>query len=240
MQYLVCLKPKKNTSLCQRVAFPHWIFLQCYWWTAGQDWALMKTVQQFTERRQPVRDQARSITGRQAGERWKASYGKEQSGKSECGNGEYMLDWLHVTKGACVHRWAEYANEVGVAGRLSVAEAGSLEKTTELWSRHLQDLREHRLCLIVPLYDDAFCSPWLSQTLCWWLPGRPHLEHRLPLLLSVQWTRWLGFHMSFFFSFVVSLPFPTQMTTLQNSLFVIKERIRRGKPDGLRKACHLQ
>lgn len=38
----------------------------------------------------------------------KSHKGKKQSGKqSECGTDENMLDSLHVTRGRCVHRWAE-------------------------------------------------------------------------------------------------------------------------------------
>lgn len=107
-----------STYLCQRVASPNWIFLQCWGGCvnppSAQDSASMETVLQIPELWNFP-------------SRWKVSHVEEQSGKqSERENGDCMLDWLHVTSITCVPRWAAYVNEVGVADRLSVAETGSL------------------------------------------------------------------------------------------------------------------
>lgn len=150
-----------------------------------------------------------------------------------------MLDWPHVPKSTC--EWSMLMRWAGLAGW--VWQRRELSKATEPWSCHLQDLPGHPLCLIVPLHDAAFCSPWWSQTLCHWHAGRPPsgTPTAFASQCSVYTLAWPPRELFIlFYFFVVSLPFPTQATSLQNSLFVIKERICGGKPAGLRKACHLQ
>lgn len=48
---------------------------------------------------------------------WQTHAGKSQREQSdkliESGTGEYMLVWLPVRSGSCVHRWAEQVKEVG-------------------------------------------------------------------------------------------------------------------------------
>lgn len=161
--------------------------------------------------------QARSVTGSQAGERWKASHGREQK--------IYMLDWLHVTKGTCVHRWAGYVNEVGVADRLSVAEAESFKNYWEPddWTLKLPSSRSawtpavlnrptiRRRLLFTMIITDTLLMT--SRETPSWTPTAFASQ------CSVSTLAWLPRELFL----VVSLPFPPQATSLQNSLFVIKK-----------------
>lgn len=70
---------------------------------------------------------------------WQTHAGKSQREQSdkliECGSGEYMLVWLPVRSGSCVHRWAEQVKEVG-----RISGAGPAESwLAELWPKSILD-----------------------------------------------------------------------------------------------------